>query len=70
MILPYPFAEVSVGEYHIGRVLANGLICLRNSVVMNGVPKTMLECKEKYSSEEMRGDYRNRVLTVGSAGLK
>lgn len=37
---------------------------------MNGIPKTMLECKEKYSSDELRGDYRNRVLTVGSAGLK
>ena len=45
MILPYPFGEVAVGEYHIGRVLANGLICLRNSIVLNGVPKTMLECK-------------------------
>ena len=37
---------------------------------MNGIPKTMIECKEKYSAEEQRGDYRNRIMTVSSAGLK
>lgn len=70
MILPYPFAEVNIGEYVIGRLLPNGAICLRNSVVMNGIPKNMVDCKEKYSEQELRGDYRNRILTVGSAGLK
>lgn len=61
---------MSAGEYKIGRVLNNGMICLRDSVVMNGIPKSMIECKEKYQADELRGDFRNRLLTVGSAGLK
>lgn len=51
-------------------MLPNGNICLRESVVINGIPKNILECKQKYSEDEERGDFRNRILTVGSAGLK
>jgi hypothetical protein len=70
VITAFPFGEVQVGEYRIGRLLPNGMICLRESIVRGGVPKSMIECKEKYGSDELRGDYRNRVMTVGSGGLK
>jgi hypothetical protein len=42
VITPFPFAEVKVGEYKIGRLLNNGMICLRDSIVINGIPKSMI----------------------------
>lgn len=49
IITPYPLSEYKVGEYTIGRIIGDNEICLRKSIVQNGIPKSMQECIKRYS---------------------
>lgn len=66
IISPYPLADFNVGSYAIGRIIDDKYICLRKTIVVNGFPKNMQECKKN----ETLGDYRARIDTFGGASLK
>lgn len=69
MLLPNPVqTELEMGEYRVGRIISEGWLSLRESIVKNGIPSDMKECVSRYSEAEKNGDYRSRLLLMPNGG--